>query len=67
MTDKVTLNYLPLCPRCPLLLVFQRGSRRRGFKDALLYHEDWYTVFYALHDPLDNAVRAFTSRFRLAS
>ena len=24
--------------------------------DALLYHEGWYTVFYALHDPLDNAV-----------
>jgi hypothetical protein len=24
--------------------------------DALLYHDGWYTVFYALHDPLDNAV-----------
>ena len=24
--------------------------------DALLYQDGWYTVFYALHDPLDNAV-----------
>jgi hypothetical protein len=23
---------------------------------ALLYHDGWYTVFYASHDPLDNAV-----------
>jgi hypothetical protein len=24
--------------------------------DALLYHEGWYSVFYASHDPLDNSV-----------
>ncbi len=23
---------------------------------ALLYHDGWYTVFYATHDPLDNAI-----------
>ena len=59
MTDKVTLNYLLIYALAvPYYLFFNvevTSSWIPGM-DALLYHEGWYTVFYALHDPLDNAV-----------
>jgi len=59
MTDKVTLNYLLIYAiAVPYYLFFNvevTSSWIPGM-DALLYHEAWYNVFYALHDPLDNAV-----------
>ena len=59
MTDKVTLNYLLIYALAvPYYLFFNvevTSSWIPGI-DALLYHDVWYTVFYALHDPLDNAV-----------
>ena len=59
MTDKVTLNYLLIYALAvPYYLFFNvevTSSWIPGM-DALLYQEGWYTVFYALHDPLDNAV-----------
>ena len=59
MTDKVTLNYLLIyAVAVPYYLFFNvevTSSWIPGM-DALLYHDGWYTVFYALHDPLDNAV-----------
>lgn len=59
MTDKVTLNYLLIYALAiPYYLFFNvevTSSWIPGM-DALLYHDGWYTVFYALHDPLDNAV-----------
>ena len=59
MTDKVTLNYLLIYALAvPYYLFFnvEVTSSWIPSMDALLYHEGWYTVFYALHDPLDNAV-----------
>ena len=59
MTDKVTLNYLFIYALAvPYYLFFNvevTSSWIPGM-EALLYHDGWYTVFYALHDPLDNAV-----------
>lgn len=59
MTDKVTLNYLLIYAiAVPYYLFFNvevTSSWIPGM-DALLYHEGWYSVFYASHDPLDNAV-----------
>lgn len=59
MTDKVTLNYLLIYAiAVPYYLFFNvevTSSWIPGM-DALLYHEGWYSVFYALHDPLDNSV-----------
>ena len=59
MTDKVTLNYLLIYAiAVPYYLFFNvevTSSWIPGMK-ALLYHDGWYTVFYATHDPLDNAV-----------
>ena len=59
MTDKVTLNYLLIyAVAVPYYLFFNvevTSSWIPGM-DALLYHDGWYTTFYALHDPLDNAV-----------
>ena len=59
MTDKVTLNYLLIYALAvPYYLFFnvEVTSSWISGMDALLYHDGWYTVFYALHDPLDNAV-----------
>lgn len=59
MTDKVTLNYLLIYAiAVPYYLFFNvevTSSWIPGM-EALLYHEGWYSVFYASHDPLDNAV-----------
>ncbi|RJU85895.1 MAG: phosphatase PAP2 family protein [Candidatus Poseidoniales archaeon] len=59
MTDKVTLNYLLIyaiaVPYYLFVNVEVTSSWIPGMK-ALLYHDGWYTVFYATHDPLDNAV-----------
>ena len=59
MTDKVTLNYLLIYAiAVPYYLFFNvevTSSWIPGM-DALLYHDAWYTEFYATHDPLDNAV-----------
>ena len=63
MTDKVTLNYLLIYAiAVPYYLFFNvevTSSWIPGM-DALLYHEGWYSVFYALHDPLDNSVPSLT-------
>ena len=59
MTDKVTLNYLLIYALAvPYYLFFnvEVTSSWIPNMDALLYQDGWYTVFYALHDPLDNAV-----------
>ena len=59
MTDKVTLNYLLIYAiAVPYYLFFNvevTSSWIPGM-EALLYHDSWYTEFYATHDPLDNAV-----------
>lgn len=59
LTDKVTLNYLLIYAiAVPYYLFFNvevTSSWIPGMK-ALLYHDGWYTQFYASHDPLDNAV-----------
>ena len=59
LTDKVTLNYLLIYALAvPYYLFFNvevTSSWIPGMK-ALLYHDGWYSVFYATHDPLDNAV-----------
>ena len=59
MTDKVTLNYLMIYALAvPYYLFFNvevTSSWIPGM-ESLLYHDGWYTVFYATHDPLDNAV-----------
>lgn len=59
MTDKVTLNYLLIYAiAVPYYLFFNvevTSSWIPGM-DALLYHDSWYSTFYATHDPLDNAV-----------
>ena len=59
MTDKVTLNYLLIYALAvPYYLFFNvevTSSWIPGM-ESLLYHEGWYSVFYATHDPLDNAV-----------
>ena len=59
MTDKVTLNYLLIYGLAvPYYLFFNvevTSSWIPGM-DALLYHDGWYSTFYATHDPLDNAV-----------
>ena len=59
LTDKVTLNYLLIYALAvPYYLFFNvevTSSWIPGMK-ALLYHDGWYSVFYASHDPLDNAV-----------
>ncbi len=59
MTDKVALNYLLIYALAvPYYLFFNvevTSSWIPGMK-ALLYHDGWYTFFYATHDPLDNAV-----------
>ena len=58
MTDKVTLNYLLIYALAvPYYLFFNvevTSSWIPGM-ESLLYHEGWYSVFYATHDPLDNA------------
>lgn len=59
MTDKVTLNYLLIyAVAVPYYLFFnvEVTSSWIPHMDALLYQDGWYTVFYAQHDPLDNAV-----------
>ncbi|MBT61333.1 MAG: hypothetical protein CMA63_07275 [Euryarchaeota archaeon] len=59
MTDKVAMNYLLIYALAvPYYLFFNvevTSSWIPGM-DALLYHEGWYSVFYASHDPLDNSV-----------
>ena len=57
MTDKVTINYLLIYWQCLTTCssMLKSSSWIPGM-DAFVYHEGWYTVFYALHDPLDNAV-----------
>lgn len=59
MTDKVALNYLLIYALAvPYYLFFNvevTSSWIPGM-EALLYHDGAYTVFYATHDPLDNAV-----------
>jgi membrane-associated phospholipid phosphatase len=59
LTDKVTLNYLLIyAVAVPYYLFFNievTSSWIPGMK-ALLYHQGWYTEFYVLHDPLDNAI-----------
>jgi hypothetical protein len=59
MTDKVTMNYLLIYALAvPYYLFFNvevTSSWIPGM-DALLYQDGDYTKFYALHDPLDNAV-----------
>lgn len=59
MTDKVALNYLLIYALAvPYYLFFNvevTSSWIPGM-ESLLYHEGWYSVFYATHDPLDNAV-----------
>ena len=58
-TDKVTLNYLLIYALAvPYYLFFNvevTSSWIPGM-ESLLYHDGWYSVFYATHDPLDNAV-----------
>lgn len=59
MTDKVTLNYLLIYALAvPYYLFFnvEVTSSWIPSMDALLYHDGWYSTFYATHDPLDNAV-----------
>jgi hypothetical protein len=59
MTDKVALNYLLIYALAvPYYLFFnvEVTSSWIPNMDALLYHDGWYSSFYALHDPLDNAV-----------
>ena len=59
LTDKVTLNYLLIYALAvPYYLFFNvevTSSYIPGM-DALLYQDEWYAVFYASHDPLDNCV-----------
>jgi len=59
MTDKVTMNYLLIYALAvPYYLFFNvevTSSWIPGM-EALLYHDGAYSVFYATHDPLDNAV-----------
>ncbi|MBT5843787.1 MAG: phosphatase PAP2 family protein [Euryarchaeota archaeon] len=59
MTDKVTLNYLLIYALAvPYYLFFNvevTSSWIPGM-ESLLYHDGLYSVFYATHDPLDNAV-----------
>jgi len=59
MTDKVALNYLLIYALAvPYYLFFNvevTSSWIPGM-ESLLYHDGWYSVFYATHDPLDNAV-----------
>ena len=59
MTDKVTLNYILIYALAvPYYLFFnvEVTSSWIPNMDALLYHDGWYSSFYAVHDPLDNAV-----------
>ena len=59
MADKVALNYLLIYALAvPYYLFFnvEVTSSWIPNMDALLYHGGWYSSFYALHDPLDNAV-----------
>ena len=59
MADKVALNYLLIYALAvPYYLFFnvEVTSSWIPNMDALLYHDGWYSSFYALHDPLDNAV-----------
>ena len=59
MTDKVTMNYLFIYALAvPYYLFFnvEVTSSWIGGMDALLYQDGKYSTFYALHDPLDNAV-----------
>ena len=59
MTDKVALNYLLIYALAvPYYLFFnvEVTSSWIPNMDALLYHDGWYSSFYALHDPMDNAV-----------
>ena len=59
MTDKVTMNYLFIYALAvPYYLFFnvEVTSSWIGGMDALLYQDGTYSTFYALHDPLDNAV-----------
>ena len=59
MTDKVALNYLLIYALAvPYYLFFnvEVTSSWIPNMDALLYHDGWYSSFYASHDPLDNAV-----------
>ena len=59
MADKVALNYLLIYALAvPYYLFFnvEVTSSWIPNMEALLYHDGWYSSFYALHDPLDNAV-----------
>lgn len=59
MTDKVALNYLLIYALAvPYYLFFnvEVTSSWIPNMEALLYHDGWYSSFYASHDPLDNAV-----------
>ena len=59
MTDKVTLNYILIYALAvPYYLFFnvEVTSSWIPHMDALLYHDGWYSSFYAANDPLDNAV-----------
>ena len=59
MTDKVALNYLLIYALAvPYYLFFNVEVTSSWIPniDALLYHDGWYSSFYAMHDPLDNAV-----------
>ena len=59
MTDKIALNYLLIYALAvPYYLFFnvEVTSSWIPNMDALLYHDGWYSSFYALHDPMDNAV-----------
>ena len=59
MADKVALNYLLIYALAvPYYLFFnvEVTSSWIPNMDALLYHDGLYSSFYALHDPLDNAV-----------
>jgi len=59
MTDKVALNYLLIYALAvPYYLFFnvEVTSSWIPNMDALLYHDGWYSSFYALHDPMDNAI-----------
>ena len=59
LTDKVTLNYLLIYALAVPYYLFINVEVTSAYipgMDALLYHDSWYAVFYASHDPLDNCV-----------
>lgn len=59
LTDKVALNYILIYALAVPYYLFYNVEVTSSWipgMEALLYHDGWYTVFYATHDPLDNAV-----------